>query len=125
RDAAAAAGAVTVAPEGLDAWVPVFRTIQGYEAWQAHGPWVTARRPALMPAARERLLAASRVSAADYRDAVEKRARIRAHVAALLGDDGMLLLPTLPTIAPRLDDAEEAFEAFRARALSILCIAGL
>ena len=37
----------------------------------------------------------------------------------------MLLLPTLPTIAPRMDDSEAVFEAFRARALSILCIAGL
>jgi amidase len=125
RDAAGVTSAVTVAPEGLDTWVPVFRTIQGYEAWQAHGAWVTARRPDLMPTVRERFLAASRVTETDYRDAVEKRARIRAHVTALLGDDGMLLLPTLPTIAPRLDDAEEAFEAFRARALSILCIAGL
>jgi amidase len=125
REAAAVASAITVAPEGLDTWVPVFRTIQGFEAWKAHGPWITARRPALTPAVRERFLAASRVTEADYRDAVDKRARIRAHVTALLGEDGMLLLPTLPTIAPRLDDAEEAFEAFRSRALSILCIAGL
>jgi len=125
RDLAAAVGTVTVAPRGLEAWIPVFRTIQGFEAWRAHGPFITARRPALMPAVRERFLAASRVTEAEYRAAAAERERIRAHVAALLGDDGMLLLPTLPTIAPRLDAAEETFEAFRARALSILCIAGL
>jgi amidase len=33
--------------------------------------------------------------------------------------------PTLPTIAPRLDASEAEFEAFRTRALSMLCIAGL
>ena len=65
------------------------------------------------------------MSEAEYRAAAEKRARIRARVTALLGDDGVLLLPTLPTIAPRIDDDEATFEAFRARALSILCIAGL
>ena len=125
RGVASAVGSVTVAPEGLAAWTPVFRTTQGFEAWKAHGPFITRRQPALMPAVRERFLAASRVSEAEYRDAAARRERIRAHVTALLGDDGMLLLPTLPTIAPRLDDSEERFEDFRARALSILCIAGL
>ena len=125
KAAAGEAGTVTVAPEGLATWVPVFRTIQGYEAWQAHGPWITERRPALMPAVRDRFLAASRVTEAEYRDATAQRARIRERVVSLVGDDGMILLPTLPTIALRNDASEEAFEAFRARALSILCIAGL
>lgn len=125
KAAASEVGAVTVAPEGLDAWTPVFRTTQGYEAWQAHGAWITERRPAFMPAVRDRFLAASRVTADEYRAAAAKRATIRDRVASLVGDDGMILLPTLPTVAPRLDDTEEAFEAFRARALSILCIAGL
>ena len=43
----------------------------------------------------------------------------------LLGADGVIVLPTLPTIAPRLDASEAEFEAFRARAISMLCIAGL
>lgn len=117
--------AVTVAPEGLEAWMPVFRLTQGYEAWKAHGAWILARKPQLMPAVAARFEAASRVSEAEYMDAAAKRARIRARVTGLLGDDGVLLLPTLPTIAPRMDDSEAVFEAFRARALSILCIAGL
>ncbi len=117
--------AVTVAPEGLDAWMPVFRLTQGYEAWQAHGAWITARKPQLMPAVAARFEAARQVTEAEYKDAAAKRERIRARVTELLGDDGVLLLPTLPTIAPRMDDSETVFEAFRARALSILCIAGL
>ncbi len=125
RGVAGAVGSVTVAPDGLDRWVPVFRTIQGYEAWRAHGAWITERRPDFMPPVRDRFLAASRVTEDEYRAATEHRARIRAQVTALLGDDGMFLLPTLPTVAPRLDDTEEHFEAFRARALSMLCTAGL
>ena len=50
---------------------------------------------------------------------------IRARVTGLLGDDGVIVLPSLPTIALRLDDSEAQFEAFRAKALSILCISGL
>jgi amidase len=125
KAAAAEVGAATVAAEGLDAWTPVFRTLQGYEAWQAHGAWITARQPALMPAVRDRFLAASRVTADEYKAAAAKRAAIRERVTGLVGDDGMILLPTLPTVAPSTDDTEAAFEAFRARALSILCIAGL
>ncbi|HET7715591.1 MAG TPA: amidase family protein, partial [Bauldia sp.] len=125
KAAAGSVEAVTVAPDGLDTWMPVFRLTQGFEAWKVHGPWITKRKPQLMPAIAGRFEAASRVTEAEYRDAAAKRERIRARVTGLLGDDGVILLPTLPTIAPRLDDSEQAFEAFRARALSILCISGL
>jgi amidase len=122
---ASAVETVTVAPEGLDQWMPVFRTTQGFEAWKAHGPWITKRKPQLMPAVAGRFEAASKVTEAEYNDAAAKRAKIRARVTSLLGDDGVIVLPTLPTIALRLDDSEAQFEAFRAKALSILCISGL
>ncbi len=116
---------VVVAPEGLPGWMQVFRTIQGYEAWRAHGPWITSGNPRLMPAVAGRFQAASQVSEAEYAAAARKRAAIRERVAAMLGDDGVIVLPTLPTVAPRLNDDEAAFETFRGRALPILCIAGL
>ncbi|MCB1499567.1 MAG: amidase [Bauldia sp.] len=116
---------VTVAPEGLDAWMPVFRACQGFEAWQVHGRWIMARRPELMPAVAARFEASRRITLAEYRDAEARRAAVRARVSDLLGDDTAILLPTLPTVALRLDDDEAAFEAFRARALAILCISGL
>lgn len=125
RAVAGAVETVTVAPEGLDRWMPVFRTTQGFEAWKAHGPWITRRKPQLMPAVAGRFEAASKVTEDEYNDAAAKRAKIRARVTSLLGDDGVILLPSLPTIALRLDDSEAQFEAFRAKALSILCISGL
>ena len=116
---------VAVAPDGLAAWMPIFRACQGFEAWQAHGRWIMARRPELMPAVAARFEAARSVSLAEYRDGEAKRAAVRARVNDLLGDDTAILLPTLPTVALRMDDDEAAFEAFRARALAILCISGL
>jgi amidase len=116
---------VTVAPDGLAGWAQVFRTVQGYEAWKAHGAWITSVKPKLMPAIAGRFEAASKVTDADYAEAGEKRAGIRERVTGLLGEDGVIMLPTLPAIAPKLDDDEAIFEAFRGRALSILCIAGL
>lgn len=116
---------VIVAPGGLEAWMPIFRACQGFEAWQAHGRWIMARRPELMPAVAARFEASRQVSLAAYHDAGAKRAAVRARVTDLLGDDTAILLPTLPTVALRMEDDEAAFEAFRARALAILCISGL
>jgi amidase len=43
----------------------------------------------------------------------------------ILGKDRILVIPTMPGIAPRLDASEEEFESFRFRAISSLAIAGL
>jgi Asp-tRNA(Asn)/Glu-tRNA(Gln) amidotransferase A subunit family amidase len=44
---------------------------------------------------------------------------------ALLADNAVLLLPTLPDIAPLLNTPPAQLDDFRARAMSLLCIAGL
>ncbi|MCB1496542.1 MAG: amidase [Bauldia sp.] len=116
---------VTLAEEGLTEWQRVFRTVQGYEAWRYHGPWIEERKPRLMDAVRGRFEAASRVSASDYQAATAERGRIRDRMLDILGDDGFLVWPTLPTIAPLVRSSEAELETFRARALSMLCTAGL
>jgi amidase len=119
------AGARMIAAEGLSSWAQVFRTIQGYEAWQSHGMWIEQRKPKLMPAVAGRFEAASHISMEDYRAAETKRAAIREQLRAILGDDTVIVLPTLPTIAPRVDADEPVFETFRAQALQLLCMSGL
>jgi amidase len=46
-------------------------------------------------------------------------------MAAILGSDGVLLMPTMPDIAPLISDDEAGLESYRNRALQMLCIAGL
>jgi amidase len=118
-------GARMIAADGLMAWAEVFRAIQGFEAWQAHGDWITSRKPNLTQAVRGRFEAASQVTPEAYEAAIAKRSRIRESVAEVLGDDGVIVLPSLPTIAPRLDAPESDFENFRGQALQLLCISGL
>jgi amidase len=120
-----ATGATTLASEGLPSWQQVFRTLQGFEAWKAHGPWITSRDAKLSPAVRGRFEAASRVTEEEYRAATSKRADIRARIVALLGDDTVIVLPTVPTAAPLVAAPEADLETFRARALSMLCTAGI
>ena len=121
----ASAGHVTIAADGLVNWQQIYRTMQGYEAWQYHGPWIERRKPQLNPAVATRFAVASKVTEAEYHAADAKRAEAKARVLALLGDDGVLVVPTMPGIAPRLDADEAEFERFRAAAIPILCVAGL
>jgi amidase len=53
------------------------------------------------------------------------RARFVAHLAALLGSDGVLVLPTLPDIAPRCSNDVATLERYRNRSIQLLCVAGL
>lgn len=116
---------VQVAEDGLTNWQPTFRIIQGYEAWQAHGPWITSRKPKLNPAVQLRFEVSSRVTLSEYEAAKQEREVRRQRVRDVVGDDGVLIIPTMPDIPPRLDSSEDEFEAFRARAIPLMCIAQL
>ncbi|RVC19217.1 amidase, partial [Mesorhizobium sp. M7A.F.Ca.AU.002.02.1.1] len=54
-----------------------------------------------------------------------RRLTFRGELSALLGKDGFLVLPTVPGPAPYVDSTPEQFQAYRERALQLLCLAGL
>ncbi|MEK7231194.1 MAG: amidase [Pseudomonadota bacterium] len=116
---------VTVASEGLSQWFQVFRMLQGAEVWAQHGAWVTRAKPALGPGVRERMQWAATVTASDAAPARQQREGIARRMHALLDNDAVLILPTLPGIAPLMNTPPAESDEFRARALSLLCIAGL
>ena len=116
---------VTVAPEGLEDWFWTFRRLQALEAWKAHGAWIEGRDPDMTPGIRERFEFGKTIARRRAAPAEENRAHQRARVEAIVGADGVLMLPTVPAIAPKRDLAGDALQAYRERALSILCIAGL
>jgi amidase len=119
------ATAVTVANEGLRAWFETFRTLQGAEIWAEHGPWITEMRPHFGPRIAPRFAAVASITPDAVGSAARHRQSIRARLDALLGDDGLLVLPTVPDIAPVLDEPAETAVPSRERALALLCIAGL
>lgn len=53
------------------------------------------------------------------------RARITEHVERLLGNDGVLALPSAPGPAPLLNTPQQDLNVFRQRLISLTCIAGL
>jgi len=124
----AALGAATPVDAVLESFETMywsFRFQQGREAWHTDGALIDRFVPPLGPGVKERFAWAREVTAAQYDESAAFRARFKAHVAALLGHDGVLLMPTMPDVAP-LVTADEAFlEDYRNQATRMLCIAGL
>ena len=119
------AASVTVAPLGLQPWYWTFRHLQAFEAWKAHGDWITSRNPSMSPGTRERFEYGATITPDALAQAQENRRQQRARLEEIVGEDAVLMLPTVPAVAPRRDLSGEALQAYRERALSILCISGL
>ncbi|KAJ6434395.1 hypothetical protein OIU84_017995 [Salix udensis] len=80
----------------------VLRSLQRYEFKDNHGEWITAVKPELGPGISE-----------------------RAALATLLQDFGILAIPTVPGPPPKLQTDPTTLEIFRAKAFSLLSIAGV
>ncbi|MFM9922394.1 amidase [Variovorax sp. H27-G14] len=115
----------TVALESFDAMYWNFRYLQSREAWLTDGPLIERYAPPLGPGVAERFAWSREVTDAQVAAARTFRTAFRAHLAALLGDDGVLLMPSMPDIAPLRSDSEASLEDYRNRAIRLLCIAGL
>jgi amidase len=102
-----------------------FRHIQSHEAWAVHGNWIKAGARGLGPGVRERFEFGSTIDAATVEAASKRRTAFRAALGSLLGDDGFLVMPTAPGAAPLKDTPHEALQAYRERALRLLCLSGL
>jgi len=116
---------VTVAEEGLKKWFDVFRISQFGEIWATHGEWVSRVHPTFGPAIAQRFAAVSKMDVAEVASMRPLRAAIAARVDAMLADNAIMVLPSMPDIAPLLNSPSDATIAFRERAMGMLCIAGL
>lgn len=116
---------VTVAPNGFQPWYWTFRHVQALEAWKAHGAWIKSRNPQMTPGVRERFEYGATIDDDARKQAEENRKGARARVEEIVGSQGVLMLPTVPAVAPKRDLSGDALQAYRERALSILCISGL
>ncbi len=120
-----AATPVDVVLDGFETMYWSFRYLQGREAWRTDGALIERFAPPLGPGVKDRFAWARGVVDEQVTRAAAFRARFRAHVAALLGSDGVLLLPTMPDVAPLVSADEAGLEDYRNRATRMLCIAGL
>jgi len=115
----------TVVLDDMDTMYWRFRYIQGREAWMVNGPLIERFCPPLGPGVAERFDWSRQVTDEQFAMASVYRERFKKHLADLLGTDGVLVLPTVPDIAPMTDDGGEKMESYRNRSIQMLCIAGL
>lgn len=116
---------VTVSSEGLRAWFDVFRVLQFGDIWEAHREWITRVHPKFGPQIQPRFDAVAKSDPQEIARMTLVRADIVDRLDTLLANNAVLLLPTMPDIAPLLNSAPDATVAFRERSLGLLCIAGL
>ncbi|MBV9078094.1 MAG: amidase [Methylobacteriaceae bacterium] len=113
------------APTGFEPLYWAFRRLQGREAWEVDGAIIERFRLPLGPGVAERFAFAREVTDHEVAEARELRASLTARLDALLGTDAVLILPTMPDVAPSLTDSEASLDAYRNRAINILCLSGL
>lgn len=102
-----------------------FRQIQGFEAWAAHGAWLSEKNRGLGPGVKERFEYAAAIDLNTYQAQVKRRALFTRELADLLQDDGVLVMPTVPGAAPLAATPFGDIQAYREQALRLLMISGL
>jgi len=114
-----------LAQEGLTAWMDTFRYLQGYEIWKAHGQWIEQYNPFFGPGISDRFKWASTIKESDCVAALQLREQLRERVINLLGNNGLLILPTTPGTPPLLHQSGSLLEQRRSFTLQLSSIAGL
>ena len=116
---------IVVAPYGLMEWMNAFRTIQGLEIWREHRDWITRVKPSFGPGIAERFAWASTLKLEECGAAYTLREEIRKRMDELLGEDTVLVAPTVPAIAPLLNLTGSEIERRRVQTLELSCVTGL
>jgi Asp-tRNA(Asn)/Glu-tRNA(Gln) amidotransferase A subunit family amidase len=108
----------------LRAWRDAHRVLQMSEIWQQHGRWVELHGEGLGADVLERFRASSRVTIAQVAAAQLVRVEASESLARRLSG-ALLLMPTVPTLAPERSCAEDNLATLRLRWLQLLSMAGL
>lgn len=116
---------VEIAEEGLSEWSNTFRVIQGLEIWREHGEWISRENPRFGPGIAERFEWASTLKMSESISKLALREKITQSISNLLGEEGLLVIPTAPGAAPLLNLFGEKAEQYRAKTMQLSCIAGL
>lgn len=119
------AAPTSVALDSFEAMYWSFRYLQGREAWMTDGAFIERYAPVLGPGVKERFAWSRDVTDAQVEQAQAFRTRFTAHLRQLLGHDGVLVMPSMPDIAPLRSTDEATLEHYRNQAVQMLCIAGL
>ena len=100
-----------------------FRNLQAAEAWASVGDWIATHHPVFGAGVAQRFEIASKVTPQQKEAALDFGVEIRARLDDLLGEHGVIVLPTTPFRAPRLDESEATLDAKRYRMMRLFILA--
>ncbi|XWS57560.1 hypothetical protein CRYUN_Cryun09bG0184600 [Craigia yunnanensis] len=109
----------------LAALSSAMRLLQRYEFKNNHAEWVTKVNPDLGPEISERIWDAIKVTGEKIDFCHSVRTELRAALTSLLGDHGILALPTTPGEPPKVQANPATLDLFFSRPFSLLSIAGV
>ena len=109
----------------LEEWFQTFRTLQSYEAWQANGAWISRENPEFGPGVGARFEFGSKVTEKAFQDAAARREAIRAEMDTVFAPGTVLIIPTAPGPAPKLDTLEPDLDLYRGQTMCLTSISGL
>ncbi|WP_369344438.1 amidase family protein [Bifidobacterium aquikefiricola] len=111
----------------LEDWLTIFNVVRGYEAWQAHGDWVSSHGNDLDPQIASRFERDMHITAEEYERFSIQFADARATIRGLLGNH-LFLIPTVSCVAPfagNTDESTRAIAQARAATMLLTTIAGI
>ncbi|XP_024027623.1 amidase 1 isoform X1 [Morus notabilis] len=109
----------------LAALSSAMRLLQRCEFRNNHGEWIKTVKPDLGPGISERVREALQMTDEKIDVCRSVKKELYAALTTLLGDYGVLAIPTVPGPPPKLKAPANTLEVFRARAFSLLSIAGV
>jgi amidase len=115
----------TVALESFGEMSRHFRCIVGHEAWTVNGPFITCHAPPLGTRIAQHFAWSRQLDDTQFALSTSYRRAFKDHLDGLLGGDGVLLMPTMPDIAPLRTANDRTVNDYRYRALPMLSIATL
>ncbi|MBM3600562.1 MAG: amidase [Alphaproteobacteria bacterium] len=114
----------SVSSEKLATWLQHQSAFQGREAWGTFGEWVDRNNPRFSFEVADNFLRGKSIDDAAFEAARVFRAARRAEVAAWLGADTVVALPTTPFPAPIAGQPRSVMWSLRVPVITLTCIAG-
>lgn len=116
---------ITLFEDGIAPWLDTFRPLQLHDLWSTLGAWGTAPGRNLSQAVAERIALSATVPPEAVAAAIPRREALTDRLVDLLGDDGMIIIPTAHDLPPRRDAPVSAQIEFREKTLALTCVASL
>ncbi|KAJ4917506.1 hypothetical protein Rs2_03056 [Raphanus sativus] len=103
----------------------VMQLLQKQEFLQNHGDWMSTVQPSIDPAIYSQLCKTPELTDEEIENLNAIRNQMRVAIGSLLKDDGILVIPTMPSVPPKLGSKEITSEDYQNRASSLLCVASI